>query len=130
MDSFIELWLKLSFLLGFKIFGWTSLSSQLFCSLNLFLSNICSSHFGLLDFFQCLLMLFLCGLGLLLSEKISLSEFLDLLLGFFNNTINHLGFVLECFLHLGIKVASHISLLFNYLLSLSFSDSGDSFPSN
>ena len=121
---------KLSILLGSEIFGWTSLGSQLFGNLNLLLIELGPPLFSLLDFIQCLLMLLLCWLGLLLSENISLSELLDFLLGFFNNSADSLGLVLKCFLHLVIKVASHISLLFNKFLSPSFSDSGDSFTSD
>jgi hypothetical protein len=75
-------------------------------------------------------MLFLCGLCLLLSEEISLSELLSFLLGFFNNRTDSLGFVQKRLTHPILKVGSHIGLLFSLLFSPSFSDSGDPFVSN
>ena len=120
---------KRSVLLGGKIFGRTSLGHQQFGSLDLLLVDFSSPLFSLLNFIQCLLMLLLCRLGLLLSEKISFSELLDFLLGFFNNNVESLGFVLKCLLHLVIKAASHV-LLFFFFLSPSFSDSGDSLMSD
>ena len=113
-----------------KIFGRTSLSSQLFGYLDLLLGQISSSLFSLLNLVQCLLMLFLCGLGLLLSEEISLSELLSFLLGFFNNRTDSLGFVQKRLAHPILKVGSHIGLLFSLLFSPSFSDSGDPLVSN
>ena len=113
-----------------KIFGRTSLSSQLFGYLDLLLGQISSSLFSLLNLVQCLLMLFLCGLGLLLSEEISLSELLSFLLGFFNNRTDSLGFVQKRLAHPILKVGSHNGLLFSLLFSPSFSDSGDPFVSN